>query len=291
MLVHIAIADAYGASFEFKDKCFVDLHNTGSSYVTGGGRTQPGHYTDDTQMSLALFELLIETPQWTRFKIAAKFLEVFKRDPRPGYAGGFYHFLKNTQSPLEFLENIRPDSTKSGAAMRAAPLGILKSIDEVIAKNYLQASITHNTEEGISSSLAVALASHYFYYELGSKKDLPKFLSCFVQGDWFTPWKGVVSVEGADCVKSALTAIQQSNSLEELLIKSVDFTGDTDTVAAIALGIVNRSPLFESDLSPALYHGLENGKFGYDYLRSTSKKFAEEFMIGQAVLSNLENKR
>ena len=94
MLVNIAIADAYGASFEFKDKRFVDLHNTGTSYVTGAGRTKPGHYTDDTQMSLALAELLIENPQWTRFKVAAKFLDAFKRDPRPGYAGGFYHFLK-----------------------------------------------------------------------------------------------------------------------------------------------------------------------------------------------------
>jgi len=290
MLVHIAIADAYGASFEFKDKRFVDLHNTGTSYVTGAGRTQPGHYTDDTQMSLALAELLIEKPQWTRFKIAAKFLEVFKRDPRPGYAGGFYHFLKNTQTPQEFLDNIRPDSTKSGAAMRAAPLGILESIDEVIAKNYLQASITHNTQEGISSSLVVALASHYFYYELGSKEDLPKFLSCFVQGDWFTSWKSTVSVEGMDCVKSALTAIQQSNSLEELLIKSVDFTGDTDTVAAIALGIVNRSHLFDNDLSPALYNGLENGEFGYDYLKSISKKFAEEFMKRQVLLSDSTGK-
>ncbi len=272
MLVNIAIADAYGASFEFKDKAFVDTYNTGTSYHTGEGRAKAGYYTDDTQMSLAIAELLIEGKPWTRLNIAAKFLEVFKRDPRPGYASGFYRFLQRTQSPEEFVANIRPTSTKSGAAMRSAPLGVLKNIEEIIAKSYLHASLTHNTQEGINSAIVVALASHFFYHQLGEKKDLPTFIAHLVSGDWFTPWEGFASVEALDCTKAALTAVMQSESLEELLIKSVSFTGDTDTVAAIALGMVNKSSLFESNLSSVLYHELENSKYGYDYLFHISSK-------------------
>lgn len=280
MLVHIAIADAYGASFEFKDTDFVDVYNTGTSYHTGEGRTQAGHYTDDTQMSLAIAELLIEKKHWTRLDIAAKFLEVFKRDPRPGYANGFYHFLKRTNTAEEFLANIRPTSTKSGAAMRSAPLGVLKNIEELIAKSYLHASLTHNTQEGINSAVVVALASHFFYHQLGEKKDLPAFIAHLVPGDWFTPWEGFASVEALGCTKAALTAVMQSNSLEELLIESVSFTGDTDTVAAIALGIVNHSYLFENNLSPALYHGLESEEWGYDFLRRKDSELTQVLLSG-----------
>lgn len=277
MLVNIAIGDAYGASFEFMEVEFVNLHNTATSYETGAGRANGGHYTDDTQMSLALAELMLERKVWTRPDVAGKFLEVFKRDPRPGYAHGFYQFLQRTNSVDEFLKNIITSSTKSGAAMRAAPLGILDSVEEVIAKSYLQASITHNTEEGINAAIVVALSSYFFFHKLGKKEDLPSFIAFLVPGDWFTPWSGAVSVEAVDCTKAALTAVMKSHTLQELLINSVSFTGDTDTVAAIAMGIVNRSSQFENDLPSMLYQQLENDIYGYDYLLDLDKKLNRQF--------------
>ncbi len=277
MLVQMAIADAYGASFEFQDQDFVDVYNTGNSYEVSRRGLDKGAYTDDTQMSLALAELLLEKEKWSRFDIAGKFLEVFKRDPRTGYASGFYRFLQRTHSAETFLATIHQDSTKSGAAMRAAPLGVIADVDEVIGKSYLQASVTHNTQEGLTSATATALTSYYFYHDVGDKADLPKFLSCFVSGDWFNPWCGVVSVEGMDCIKAALTAIQQSSTLTELLVNCVAFRGDTDTVAAIALGIVNTSSQFEHDLSPTLFHGLENKEYGHDYLLDTDKRLYNQY--------------
>ncbi len=289
MLVQMAIADAYGASFEFQDQDFVDAHNTGSSYAVGKRGLDKGAYTDDTQMSLALAELLLEKEQWSRFDIAGKFLEVFKRDPRLGYASGFYNFLQHTHSAENFLATIRQNSTKSGAAMRAAPLGVIANVDAVIGKSYLQASITHNTQEGLTSATATALASYYFYHELGDKKDLPHFLSGFVSGDWFTPWRGVVSVEGMDCIQAALTAIQQSNTLTELLVNCVAFGGDTDTVAAISLGIVNTSSQFEHDLSPALFHELENKQYGYDDLLDIERKLYKQYPKKTSIQDEVRN--
>lgn len=267
MFVEMAIADAYGACFEFQPQKFIDRYNTGEKYIQHkSGRIEAGRYTDDTQMAIALGELISEERPFTRLALAEKFLEVFKRDVRPGYAGGFYNFLVNTESPDDFLKNILPNSTKSGAAMRAVPLGLFSNIDEVIANNYLQASITHNTEEGISSSVAVALSAYFFDKKLGYKKELPAFLSQYIQGDWLTPWAGFVSVEGLDCTKAALTAIQETNTLQDLLIKSVSFSGDTDTVACIAVGIASLSEEFANNLPQTLYQGLENGKYGLDFL-------------------------
>ena len=43
-------------------------------------------YSDDTQMSLAIAELVIEEKDWTSQLIADKFVAVFKRDERFGYS-------------------------------------------------------------------------------------------------------------------------------------------------------------------------------------------------------------
>ena len=64
--------------------------------------------------------------------LARRFVEAFRRDPREGYAGGFYAFLQEVTSGDEFLQRIRPDSDKSGAAMRAGPLGVFPTIGEVV---------------------------------------------------------------------------------------------------------------------------------------------------------------
>jgi hypothetical protein len=56
----------------------------------------------------------------------------FKRDPREGYAGRFYDFLRRVRDGAQFLAEIQPTSDKSGAAMRAAPIGVYPTVDEVI---------------------------------------------------------------------------------------------------------------------------------------------------------------
>ena len=273
MLVHMAIGDAYGAGFEFSSYNIIKKYNTGKTYTNHSKSRIPlGHYTDDTQMALALCELMLSYQDWTRENIAKAFLGAFHRDKRKGYAQGFYTFLEQTTTPQDFLKNIKPWSDKSGAAMRSAPLGYFSSIPEVIGKTYLQASLTHNTYTGINSALAVALSSHYFIYELGTKKDLIPFLSAHIPGYWSKQWSGPVSVLGMDCAKAAISAIQSSNSLTELLVKCVNFTGDTDTVACIAFGIASNCKEIKNDLSDSLYTDLENDLYGKDYLERMGER-------------------
>src|SRR5205085_8147585 len=110
MLLELAIGDAYGAGFEYAGR--PNLGDPRQARYVQHPRhrgTRPGMYTDDTQMSLAIAELLVEGARWSPENIAAKFVEAFHRDPRTGYAGGFYDFLRRTRSGEEFLANIRPD--------------------------------------------------------------------------------------------------------------------------------------------------------------------------------------
>ena len=172
MLLELAIGDAYGAGFEYvKSRAYIRENNNLRGYIEHPRHKQkPGTYTDDTQMSLAIAELIVEGKSWTPETIAAKFVEVFHRDVRKGYAGGFYAFLKKTRSARDFLENIKPHSNKSGAAMRAGPVGVYPELNQVIDFSTRQAKLTHNTADGIHAAVAASLMVHYFLYNPGRKK-------------------------------------------------------------------------------------------------------------------------
>lgn len=267
MLLEIAIGDAYGAGFEYADEGTIRAHNDLSRYVRHKSHgIEAGHYTDDTQMSIAVAEAILSGEPWTQEMLAQHFVEAFKRDPRKGYAGSFYGFLVSVRDSAQFLAEIHADSEKSGAAMRAGPIGIFPTVEEVIERAIVQAAITHNTPNGINSAVAAALMTHYFIYDLGPKEHLGRWLSRHVEGDWARTWHGKVGSKGWMSVRAAVTTVAGSSSMSELLRRCVDYTGDVDTVAAIALAAGSCSREVRQDLPEVLAEGLENGKYGREYL-------------------------
>ena len=77
MLLEAAIGDAFGAGYEYvKHK---GLHSVDQlSYVQHPRHrdTAPGMYTDDTQMSIAIAELLVSEDDFTAYNVAEKFVNV-----------------------------------------------------------------------------------------------------------------------------------------------------------------------------------------------------------------------
>jgi ADP-ribosylglycohydrolase len=267
MLLQLAIGDAYGAGFEYANQRRPrDPQQARYLQHPRHRGTRPGMYTDDTQMSLAIAELLVAGVRWTPRNIAGKFVEAFHRDPREGYASRFYAFLQQTRTAEEFLANIRPSSDKSGAAMRAGPLGVLDTLGTVLDYARIQATLTHNTPDGIAAAQAAALMSHYFLYDLGPRDRLGQFLEEMVPGQWSVPWLGKVESKGWMSVRAAVTALQRNTSLAALLQDCIAFTGDVDTVATIALAAASCCSDYSHDLPEALVAGLENGAYGRDYL-------------------------
>ncbi|CBN54866.1 MULTISPECIES: ADP-ribosylglycohydrolase family protein [Kamptonema] len=267
MLLELAIGDAYGAGFEFADQQIIESYNNLSSYIQHPRHNiQPGCYTDDTQMSLAIAETIVGKEPWTPEVLASKFIVAFNRDRRVGYASKFYNFLLEVQDGKDFLARIYSTSDKSGAAMRAAPIGIFPTVEKVIEATTIQAAITHNTPDGINAARAAALMSHYFIYRLGSKVDLGKFLETHVSGEWSKPWEGEVKTKGLICVRAAITAVMRNDSMSELLKDCIAFSGDVDTVAAIALAAGSCSQEIAQDIPEHLIENLENFSYGKDYI-------------------------
>jgi ADP-ribosyl-[dinitrogen reductase] hydrolase len=276
MLLELAIGDAYGAGFEFVDRETIELYNNLNGYRQHPHHEiQPGCYTDDTQMSLAIAEAIVSQEPWTPELLATKFVLAFHRDRRVGYASKFYNFLLEVQDGKEFLAKIRGASDRSGSAMRAGPIGIFPTIEKVIENATIQAAITHNTPDGINAARAAALMSHYFIYQLGLKQDLGNFLENHISGEWSIPWQGKVSVKGLDCVRAAITAVMRNDNMSKLLQDCIAFSGDVDTVATIALAAGSCSCEIAQDIPENLVQGLENQFYGRDYIIELDKQLMD----------------
>jgi ADP-ribosylglycohydrolase len=295
MLLELSVADAYCGAFEYAPKSFIDEHNTGI-YFSKHPRhsTPPGFYTDDTQMTLAIAEALLSDEAWTPYNLACRFLDVFKRDPRKGYAGGFYNFLKETNTGKEFLQNIKPTSDKSGAAMRTTPLGLLPDINDALEKTTIQAAITHNTKDGIEAAKAAMLLVFYFHKNISCIEDCGQWIDDILNWKrlrniregkskekiirrWNHPWEGKVKTKGWMSVKAAITAVSRNTSLTKLLVDCASFTGDVDTVATIAMAAASVSIDYVKDLEPSLILGLENGIYGREYLEFIDRQLTEKY--------------
>ena len=278
MLLEIAIGDAYGAGFEFaEEKIIKKEHKLDKYYGSRIDDLKAGQYTDDTQMTLALIELLLSEKEWNKENIADSFLNVFHRDQRPGYAKGFYNFLLNTKTAKDFNNKIINNSLRNGAAMRAVPLGVFNSIEEVKEISKIQAAVTHNTFEGIISSQAVSLMSHYFINNIGNVKELIPFIEEELQYSFINDKTTKTKCDGIDTINAVLTVLNASKTLREILDHSVSLGGDTDSVASIALGVASFSTEHEKDLPNFLFEELENNEYGKDYIKKLESNFFSKY--------------
>jgi len=280
MMVSMAIGDAYGAGFEFAAPEVVAQHNNLSGYRPHPkGTIRPGKYTDDTQMAIGLAEwMLNRTPEThNSVHLARKFVEVFHRDPRKGYAEGFYKLLKENRSGSRLLQALTPISRKAGGAMRAAPCGLLLQPEQVIDLAMWQASLTHATREGMLGAAGAALL--VWACRQGCDRGyLGQMLEDMLPGcRWTEPWRGYVSGQALATVRAALTAVVDQGTMSGILTQSVAYTGDTDTVAAIAMAAGAMHPNVTQDLPTCLVSGVENNRDGFTYLQQLDDNLLSKF--------------
>lgn len=274
MLIEMAIGDAYGAAFEFMGDDFIARENDLSGYrrnpETGLGE---GRYTDDTQMTVAVAEHILSGAPFSREALAERFVTVFKRDERHGYSKRLFGTLQDVADGRAFLEAIAPISDRSGAAMRVSPIGLLSDLGRVLDLASLQASITHDTPGGRMSACAVAAMVHYLAHRRGPRRDLGRFVEAHVGGyAWSQAWSGRVDMAGLSCAHAALSLVERSDSLSDVLKGAVALGGDTDTVAAIAMFSASLCDDLEADLPQVLLDKLEDGPYGRPFLAAMDQR-------------------
>jgi ADP-ribosylglycohydrolase len=150
--------------------------------------------------------------------------------------------------------------------MRASPIGTLCDEHEVLRVAALQARITHDTEGGVTSAQAIALAAHALCHGRCTRAELPGWIAARVPGAWESPWQGRVGSRGVDSARAAIWSIARHADMASLLKACVDLTGDVDTVAALALGIAACDRTVARNIPGVLVEWLENGRYGRRFL-------------------------
>lgn len=300
MLLGIGIGDAFGVAFEGMKTKKVKEKFQFDHYSRKKHKWKSGKYTDDTQMSIAIAELLILNKEFNKLNLADKFVEVYRRNPHSGYGSSVRKGLKKAKTGKEFLKIIPGNKPGNGACMRAVPIGILPNLHDVIRYGKINAEITHNTPSAITSSICVAAASHYFYYKLGNPKKVFDYCISACKGldkeslTYFDEIKNMnnfdpvllfgkenasygVPVNGMRTAGAVLYILANfSDNPEKLLKKAILLGGDTDSTASISLGIGLMNKEIK-DLPFFLFRDLENKGYGRDYLIELGEKLYNKY--------------
>ncbi len=299
LMLGIAIGDAFGAGYENLSGSQVtkDLNTARYNKYPFNSGHEAGHYTDDTQMAIAvaktLYSMHFDAPN-----LANSFLEEYKANRVVGYSKDMLSLLQTSDSPENFLRRAKP-SEQNGAVMRVVPIGVLQDIEKVKEYSIINAQVSHNTGSAIASSVAVALASHYFFnnlgqpseifdFCLGNMKNMKEFdresLEYLIEVSKMDGLKPEilfgqehqnygVPTHGLKTAGAVLYILAQySDNPMEALKQAVLLGGDTDTTASICLGIIySRMP---KGLNQFLFDNLQNGDYGKDYILSIGTRLA-----------------
>jgi len=309
ILLYIGMADAYGAGVEYlklpRDQAVQEDALRFYHYVTHPTHNmQYGAYTDDTEMSIANTRVLLENdPPYTPLMFAEAYVQEFNRGGRRnGYARSFQKFLESVRTGNEFLTNIQSYSRRNGACMRAVPLGTLPHIHDVLEIAAIQASVTHNTLEGILSSEVVALMSHYALYEATSFQDIGEYCLEYLAPYRYkddplidiltTPWLSIpvhqdpYGCEALTTIHAVTHLLTHETSLMRMLEQIIRWGGDTDSVAAITWGIA--SARYQDEVLPEfMEREIEDGSVltGAIYLKGLGMQLMNRFVSSNRVAS------
>jgi poly(ADP-ribose) glycohydrolase ARH3 len=248
-LVGTAVGDSLGARRE------------GSSAFVEVADLSP-RYTENTAMTIAVAESLVECKDFHYWHMAELFLRKYEQEPWRRYGHTItrvFRLMRNGKLGFGMIDrDLYPDgSYGNGAAMRVAPVGLLYHDDPRMLRDiaYHSAGITHSHELGLEGAAlqacAVALAALAEPGEL-SITDFLGTLRMFAKpGPYQGKLKTIIGFlengasredvvaklgNGTSCLESVPTAIYaflSHRDFKSAVIYAVSLGGDADTIGAM----------------------------------------------------------
>jgi ADP-ribosylglycohydrolase len=171
----LSVGDAFGENF-FAISLSQDVWNRyHSTREVPPGRWR---YTDDTEMALAILEILKEHKSIDQDELAATFARRYVRDDRRGYGGTAHGILMKIAGGAPWHEAAADvfdgqGSMGNGGAMRVAPLGayFVDDLPTLVEQARLSAEVTHFNPEGQAGAVAIAAAAAYAWNRRGKFDD------------------------------------------------------------------------------------------------------------------------
>lgn len=257
-LLGVAIGDALGAPLEGTycvSPTQVERELASNSFA---------RFTDDTHMTIALAESLIERNGFDGAHLATTFANHYFAEPWRGYGSGPPRIFRAIADGADWQEPARrlfdgAGSYGNGAAMRVAPVALFAShdLDRVVRLARQTASITHTHEFGLAGAALQAVSiSLLLRLPQGKTFDIDGFLD-LLKKHLNTPEfqqrlrhvhtllpdaepEHVVAALGngiaaIDSVPTALFAfLRTPSSFDEVIRFAMKLGGDVDTIASMA---------------------------------------------------------
>jgi ADP-ribosyl-[dinitrogen reductase] hydrolase len=237
----LAVGDALGATTEFMTPREIrEIHGVHRK-IRGGGwlRLKPGQVTDDTEMSLALGQSILQQREVQAEAVANAFSEWMRGKPVDignTVRRGIVNFRTTGQPWVPENEF----DAGNGACMRCLPIALCcwnGTLEELVAISRIQSHITHNNPvadagtETILQMLTAALRGE-------PKESLERLARSLVTNH--PPYRydrrrtENPSAWIVDTLKAVFQAFFAHESFEEILVDVVNRGGDADTTGAIA---------------------------------------------------------
>lgn len=235
------------------------------------------HPTDDTYMTLAVANALMETygqdENTVKEAVIKNMQEIGRKYPHAGYGSNFAQWL-HSKYPVPY------NSYGNGSAMRVSSVGWLYlSLEDTLKAAKLTAEVTHNHPEGIKGAQAIAAA--IFLARAGQNKEaIKEYISNTFEYDLdrtieeIRPGYSFYEI----CQKSvpeAIIAFLESKNYEDAIRKAIYLNGDSDTIACMSGAIAEA------------YYGVpeEFQSFVNEKMNAESKEILENFIVFRDKLS------
>lgn len=249
-LLGLAVGDAVGTTLEFTAR---DARPPLTDMVGGGPfELQPGQWTDDTAMALALGYSLAENGVFDPEDCMARFVDWY-RSGTYSCTGTCFDIGMATRTALRqferdgnpFAGSPDPLSAGNGSLMRLSPIAIWGAHrGEEVAADFArrQSSLTHAAQECQAACEGFAILMVRAI--LGtSRSDIlapfafggpPRVAEVFA-GSWRTKSRDLISSSGyvVHSLEAALWSVGNTGSFEEAILLAANLADDADTVAAI----------------------------------------------------------
>jgi poly(ADP-ribose) glycohydrolase ARH3 len=293
LLLGTFLGDAIGAPFDGSQPDELPLLDL--QYVD---TNPPKTYTDDTQMSISVFEEMHENGRIDQLSLLQRFIKRFS--PWRGYGGGMLDVIEKWKDGLDIETAAKTlyngsGSFGDGAAMRVAPISAFFSLDEVfdcMEQVRLCSVLTHTHPYGISGACLQAFCVELALNDVPFEEWLPRLFSFPMESAYkikleaikrclekeSSPSDGARDIghdaDALDAVPAALfSVLRNTTSFVDAVLFAVSMGGDTDTIGAMA-GAIAGAKWGIGGIPPSWLEHLENGNEGRDFIRELAGKAA-----------------
>jgi ADP-ribosyl-[dinitrogen reductase] hydrolase len=234
-----ACGDALGATVEFMSPKQIQKRYGIHQDIIGGGwlGLEAGQVTDDTQMSLAVGQAIVDHQDWNIQAVADNFVAWLESNP-PDIGNTCRRGITRYRDSGELFGLPRDDDAGNGACMRNLPvvLSTLNRPDRFNEWSLQQSHITHNHPLSDAATLALGRIVNLLIHGQtidACQQEAEQLISQY--SDFaYSPYPGKASAYIVDTVQTVLHYFFNTDSFESCLIATVNQGADADTTGALA---------------------------------------------------------